>query len=57
VIEKKSDLEEPRQFLNAHYLELIALFKDYENKNAVFKKLIKLDADHKKQYEEHIGDS
>jgi hypothetical protein len=57
VIEKKSDLEEPRQFLNAHYLELIDIFKDYENKKDVFKKLIKLDADHKKQYEEHIGDS
>lgn len=57
VIEKKGDLEEPRQFLNAHYLEFIDIFKDYENKNEVFKKLIKLDYNHKEIYEEHISDS
>ena len=57
VVEKKGDLQEPRQFLNAHYLELIDIFKDYENKNEVFKKLIKLDAAHKELYEEQISDS
>jgi len=57
VIEKKADLEEPRQFLNAHYQEFIDVFKDYENKKEVFNKLIKLDNDHRSLYEEHISDS
>lgn len=57
VIEKKAELEEPRQFLNAHYLEFIDIFKDYENKKEVFNKLIKLDNDHRSLYEEHVSDS
>jgi hypothetical protein len=57
VIEKKGDLEEPRQFLNAHYLEFIDLFKDYENKKEIFKKLIKLDSAHKELYEAYVGES
>jgi hypothetical protein len=57
VIEKKGDLEEPRQFLNAHYLEFIDLFKDYENKKEIFKKLIKMDSAHKELYEAHVGES
>ncbi len=57
VIEKKGDLDEPRQFLNAHYLEFIDLFKDYENKKEIFKKLIKLDSAHRELYEAHVGES
>ena len=57
VLEAKSDLEEPGQFLTAHYLEIINIFKDAKNKNEIFKKLIKIDPEHKKLYEEHISDS
>ncbi|MCG8605148.1 DUF4835 family protein [bacterium] len=59
VIEKniKGELEEPRQFLDAHYLEIIDLFKDTKNKEEVFKLLIKIDPDHQDLYKEHVGDS
>lgn len=57
VLEKQSDLEEPKQFLNAHYLEFVEIFKGDKNKNEVFKKLKELDPDHKKLYEEHISES
>ena len=57
VLDKKADLEQPGQFLNAHYLEIIDLFKDSKDKNAVFELLIKLDPDHKALYEEHASDS
>lgn len=57
VLEKKVDMDEPGQFINAHYLEFIEIFKEYENKNEVFKKLIKLDPNHKKLYVVHAGDS
>jgi hypothetical protein len=57
VIEKQGDLEEPRQFLNAHYLEFIDVFKGSEDKDEIFKKLIKLDPDHKESYEVHVSGS
>lgn len=59
VIERnvKGEMEEPRQFLDAHYLEFIDLFKDDKNRNDVFKLLIKIDLDHQKYYQEHISDS
>ncbi|MFQ5771107.1 MAG: DUF4835 family protein [bacterium] len=57
VIDAKSDMEEPGQFLTAHYLEIIEIFKDVENKNDIFKKLIKLDPDHKELYKEYTSDS
>ncbi|MFQ5651447.1 MAG: DUF4835 family protein [bacterium] len=57
VLEKKADLEEPKQFLDAHYLEIIDIFKDYGHRNEVFKKLIKLDPDHKEVYQHHITGS
>ncbi len=56
VLDAKADLDAPGQFLNAHYLEMIDIFKDTKNRNEVFKKLIKIDPDHKKLYEEHISD-
>jgi hypothetical protein len=57
VLEKQSDLQEPKQFLNAHYLEFVEIFKDDKNKNEVFKKLKELDPDHKELYEEQISES
>jgi len=57
VLKEKADLEEPRQFLDAHYLEIINIFKDDRYSEDVFKKLIELDPAHKELYEEHISDS
>ncbi len=57
VMNKQSDMEEPKQFLNAHYLEIVELFKDYSHRNEVFQKLMQLDPDHKQAYEEHITGS
>ncbi|MFQ5864027.1 MAG: DUF4835 family protein [bacterium] len=57
VMKKQSDLEEPKQFLNAHYLEFLQIFKDDKEKNEVFKKLKELDPEHKELYEEHISES
>ncbi|NIR48359.1 DUF4835 family protein [candidate division KSB1 bacterium] len=57
VIEKKANLDEPKQFLNAHYLEFIEIFKNDKNKDEVFKKLMKLDPAHEELYEEHVSDS
>jgi len=57
VLTKKSYFEEPQQFLNAHYMEIIDLFKNTKNHSELFKKLIKLDQDHKKQYAKFIPGS
>ncbi len=58
VMETKGNLmEEPQQFLNSHYTEIVDLFKDYSHRDDVFKKLIKLDPDHRDIYEKHITDS
>ncbi|MFQ5707191.1 MAG: DUF4835 family protein [bacterium] len=57
VIQKKKQYDEPKQFLNAHYLEYINIFKDDKDKKEVFKKLKELDPDHKELYEEQISDS
>lgn len=57
VMEEKSQFEEPQQFLDAHYQEIIELFKDADGHSDLFKKLIKLDQEHKEQYEEYISDS
>lgn len=57
VMEKGPKLDEPKQFLNAHYVEYIELFKDAEKKSEIFKKLKALDPEHDELYEEHIGDS
>lgn len=57
VMEKRVDMEEPEQFMNAHYLEIIEIFKDDKNNADVFKMLIKLDQDHAEQYKEHTNDS
>jgi len=56
VIEKKSDLDEPKQFLDAHYLEYIEIFKDAEKKSEVFEKLKSIDPQHEDLYEQHISD-
>ncbi|MFQ5824057.1 MAG: DUF4835 family protein [bacterium] len=56
VMKKQSNLEEPKQFLNAHYLDLLEIFKDDSEKSEVFKKLKELDPEHKELYEEHISD-
>jgi hypothetical protein len=57
VLKEKAELDEPKQFLNAHYLEIIDIFKDDRYSEDVFKKLIELDPEHKELYEEHISDS
>jgi len=55
--DSKIEFNEPNQFLDAHYVEIIDLFKDYGHRNDVLKKLIKLDADHKESYEKNLTDS
>ncbi len=57
VFKEKADLEEPKQFLSAHYLEIIDIFKDDRYSEDVFKKLIELDPDHRELYEKYVGDS
>ncbi len=57
VLKERGDLEEPKQFLDAHYLEIINIFKDDRYSDDVFKKLIELDPKHKELYEEHVSDS
>lgn len=57
VMKEQSALEEPKQFLNAHYLEFLEIFKDDKAKSEVFKKLKELDPEHKELYEEHISES
>ena len=57
ILKEKADLEEPKQFLDAHYLEIINIFKDDRYREDVFKKLIELDPAHKELYEEHVSDS
>ncbi|MCH8981397.1 DUF4835 family protein [candidate division KSB1 bacterium] len=57
ILKEKADLEEPKQFLDAHYLEIINIFKDDRYSEDVFKKLIELDPKHKELYEEHVSDS
>jgi len=57
ILKEKADLEEPKQFLDAHYLEIINIFKDDRYSEDVFKKLIELDPEHKELYEEHVNDS
>lgn len=57
VMATKSNFEEPQQFLNAHYMEIIDLFKNTKNHSELFKKLIKLDQEHKEQYETFIPGS
>lgn len=57
VLKENAELEEPKQFLNAHYLEIIDIFKDDRYGEDVFKKLIELDPEHKELYEEYISDS
>lgn len=51
------EFNEPKQFLDAHYTEIIDLFKDYGQRNSVFEKLIKMDPDHKELYTKHLTDS
>lgn len=57
VLKERADLEEPKQFLNAHYLEIIEIFKDDRYSEDVFKKLIKIDPAHQELYEEYVSDS
>ncbi len=57
VMEKRSKMEEPEQFFNAHYLEIIEVFKDDPNKKELFGKLIKMDPSHKQAYEEQLSGS
>ncbi len=51
------EFEEPKQFLDAHYAEIVDLLKDYGQRNTVLKKLMKLDPDHKDTYEKYLTDS
>jgi len=45
--------ERYRQFLNAHYIELIDIFKDSPDKS-IFEELIAIDPDHEQAYREHL---
>lgn len=57
VIEKRGDLDEPKQFLDAHHPEIVELFKDYAHRDDVFRLLIKVDPDHRDIYEESMTGS
>ena len=54
VLKKNPDHKEARQFLEAHHLDYINLFKNAENSNAVIRKLIYLDPDRKATYQKYL---
>jgi hypothetical protein len=54
ILSHEEKFEATKQFLNAHYLEFIKIFKDDKTNRDVFDKLIKLDSDHEKDYREHM---
>jgi len=58
LIEKVKNHEEKfdatKQFLDAHYTQIIDIFKEDENNRDVFEKMIRLDPDREAAYKEHI---
>lgn len=53
----KIELTEPKQFLDAHYVEIIDLYKDYVDRDEILKTLMRLDPERKEQYEESLTGS
>ncbi len=53
----KIELTEPKQFLDAHYVEIVDLYKDYVDRDKIFETLIRLDPERKEQYEEYLTGS
>jgi len=53
IMEQDPESEKCKKFLSAHYIELIDLFKESDNKN-IFERLIKLDPDHADVYKEYL---
>jgi len=54
ILSENPDHEKSKKFLTAHYIELIDLFKDSQDKK-IFEKLSELDPDHKDIYKEYLG--
>ncbi|MFQ5675114.1 MAG: DUF4835 family protein [bacterium] len=57
ILKEKADLDEIKQFLNAHYLEIIDIFKDDRYSDDVFEKMIEIDPDHRELYQKYTGGS
>jgi hypothetical protein len=54
IAEHEFKFDATKQFMDAHFLEFIRLFKDDKNNKAVFEKLILVDANHEDAYRENI---
>lgn len=53
ILDEKPDHEKAKKFLAAHYIELIDLFKDAQDKE-IFEQLSKLDPEHEDIYKEYL---
>jgi len=54
LIVESPDFELPMQFIDGHRTEIINIFKDDENYREVFETLVKVDPDHKADYEDYL---
>ena len=53
IMKQDPESEKCKKFLSAHYIELIDLFKESDNKN-IFERLMQLDTDHAEIYKEYL---
>ena len=53
IMEQDPECEKCKKFLSAHYIELIDIFKEDNNKN-ILEKLIRIDPDHAEIYKEYL---
>ena len=53
ILKRDPDNVSCAQFLDAHHIEMVNLFEGFPDKS-IFKKLIELDPDHEKIYQEHL---
>lgn len=54
IMNRDFSFELPKQFINGHRTEIINIFKDAEEYRDVFEILIKIDPDHKEDYENYL---
>jgi hypothetical protein len=54
VVAHEYKFDATKQFMDAHYLEFIAMFKDDKSNRDVFEKLIKVDSNHEQLYRENM---
>lgn len=50
------EMEEHNQFINAHYNEIVDLFKAQKDRDEIFRRMIRIDPDHEDIYKEHLSE-